>query len=343
MAAARSKPRICLVPRLTGLGGPVSFQAKLAAGLAARGVEVTFDPADTGCQAALVTGGTYHLEILWRLRRRGVRLVQRLDGMNWIHRKRRTGLRHFLRSEANNLVLAMIRRRLADRIVYQSQFSKEWWERVRGPLPVPDRVIYNGVDLSAYSPEGPHSRPEDCYRLLMVEGHLGGGNETGLENGIRLAEILNQEHRLPVELCVVGEVPASLREASQGRLGPALRWAGVVPRERIPETDRSAHLLFSADLNAACPNAVIEALACGLPVVAFDTGALGELVRGGAGKVVPYGSNHWNLEPPDIPALARAAAEILAGLPDYRQAARRRAEAAFGLDRMVDQYLEFLL
>ena len=52
------------------------------------------------------------------------------------------------------------------------------------------------------------------------------------------------------------------------------------PRERIPELDRSAHLLYSADLNAACPKSVIEALACGLPVVAFDTGALPELVQG---------------------------------------------------------------
>jgi len=343
METVRSTPRICLVPRLTGLGGPVSFQAKLASGLAARGVEVSFDPADAGCQAVLITGGTYHLEILWRLRRRGARLVQRLDGMNWVHRKRRTGLRHYLRSEANNLVLALIRRRFADRIVYQSGFSKEWWERVYGPLSAPDRVIYNGIDLNAYTAEGPQALPADCIRLLMVEGHLGGGNESGLENGIHLAETLIHEHHLPVELCVVGDVPTSLRAAGERRLGAAMRWAGIVPRERIPETDRSAHLLFSADLNAACPNAVIEALACGLPVVAFDTGALRELVSDGAGSVVPYGSNHWNLEPPDIPALARAAAEILADLPRRRQAARRRAEAAFGLDRMVDQYLEFLL
>ena len=117
----------------------------------------------------------------------------------------------------------------------------------------------------------------------------------------------------------------------------------MVPRERIPEIDRSAHLLFSADLNAACPNSVIEALACGLPVAAFDTGALNELVTGDAGRLVPYGGDPWKLEPPDIPALAIAAAEILRDQPRFRSAARAHAESALGLEKMVDGYLKVLL
>jgi glycosyltransferase involved in cell wall biosynthesis len=116
-----------------------------------------------------------------------------------------------------------------------------------------------------------------------------------------------------------------------------------VPRERIPEIDRSAHLLFSADINPACPNSVIEALACGLPIVAFDTGALKELVIGNSGRLVPYGGDVWKIEPPDIPSLAVASAEILRDLPRFRQSARAHAESALGLDRMVDGYLKVLL
>ncbi len=102
-------------------------------------------------------------------------------------------------------------------------------------------------------------------------------------------------------------------------------------------------MLFSADLNAACPNSVIEALACGLPVVAYDTGALAELVQGGAGEVVPYGADYWRLQDPVIPPLASACARILQDNDPYRQKARQYAEAAFGLDAMVEAYLKALV
>ena len=121
-----------------------------------------------------------------------------------------------------------------------------------------------------------------------------------------------------------------------------INWAGVVKRDDIPQIDRSAHLLFSADLNAACPNAVIEALACGLPVVSFATGALPELLEGGAGLVAPYGSNYWKLEPPVVEPLAEAALKLLRR-EDYRVAARKRAEELFGLDTMTEKYLKALV
>ena len=106
---------------------------------------------------------------------------------------------------------------------------------------------------------------------------------------------------------------------------------------------RGADLLFSADLNAACPNSVIEALACGLPVLSFDTGSLKELVIGDSGRVVPYGGNPWNIEPPDVQSLADAAVEILRDQPRFRKSAREQAEKNLGLDKMVDAYLKVLL
>ena len=347
-----SHKRVCLVPQLSGVGGMVSFQHKLAAGLAARGVRVCFDLSDHPYDAVLVIGGTRQVAELWRARRRGIRIVQRLDGMNWVHRRRRTGVRHFLRAETGNWLLAYIRSRLADHIVYQSDFSQRWWERVHGPTRVGSSVIYNGVDLSLYTPQGPHERPEGGYRVLLVEGSLMGGYEMGLEVAValvnRLASRLESVHSLPeggaVELMVAGRVSPEVRDRWSSRVqGASLCWAGLVPRERIPDLDRSAHLLYSADINAACPNSVIEALACGLPVLAYDTGALPELVSPGAGRIVPYGGDPWRLDPPDTSALVEGGLEVLEGGQKVRLAARARAEAAFGLDQMVERYLAALL
>jgi glycosyltransferase involved in cell wall biosynthesis len=263
--------------------------------------------------------------------------------MNWLHRKQRTGLRLFLRSEVNNSILALIRRRLASFIVYQSQFSHDWWRRVRGDLSRPCRVIYNGVDLASYSPDGPQARPVDHFRLLLVEGRLRQDNSQGLENALRLTEMLQQSYHLPVELVIAGDLSPQLQASLPGRAKGQVTWLGILNRDQLPPVYRSAHLLFSADLAAACPNAVIEALACGLPVVAFDTGALRELVNDEAGRVVPYGGDYWQLAPPNLPPLAQAAAGILAENEHFRQAARRRAAQDFGLDQMVEAYLQVLL
>jgi len=327
----------------------VSFRQRLTAGLVRRGFHVCDDLDDGQYEAVLVIGGTRQLVGLRRASRRGARIVQRLDGRNWLHRLRKTGLRHFLRAEYGNWNLSWIRSRLAQRIVYQSEFARHWWERAAGPTAVTNCVIYNGVDLTVYTPEGAGKPPEGVWRVLLVEGSLMGGYELGLEAAVGLASELSQLKNTAysrsgsVDMMVVGRVPAETQRRWQQRSTTPIVWAGLQPLERIPELDRSAHMLFSADLNPACPNAVIEAMACGLPVAAFDTGALPELVVGDAGRVVPYGGDPWRLAQPDIPALGQAAMEILADQERFRHAARLRAEAAFNLDEMVERYLEVLM
>jgi glycosyltransferase involved in cell wall biosynthesis len=143
---------------------------------------------------------------IWGAKRRGVRIVQRLDGMNWIHRRRRTGWRHYLRAEYGNINLSLIRSRLADQIVYQSEFSHHWWERVYGVSNTPWKVVYNGVDLEYYTPSGVGKIPEDQLRILLVEGTIAGGYEWGLETAIKMAEQLITKCSQHIELMVVGRV-----------------------------------------------------------------------------------------------------------------------------------------
>lgn len=340
------QPKICLFPVLNGPGGPTSFQGRLAAGLQKRGIDVTPDPSVRNLAAILIIGGSSSLIPLWQARRRGVHIVHRLNGMNWIHRRRRTGLRHYLRAEYGNRLLALIRSHLAQSMVYQSCFAQQWWQDVYGPDRARSHVIYNAVDLSWFTPLPDEQPPVDKWRLLVVEGNLGGGYDWGLEVAVKLANKLSAledfSHR-PFELVVAGGAESHIQQAWQARSQVPLHFTGWLPRREIPELDRSAHLLYAADIHPACPNSVIEALACGLPVLAFDTGALRELVTPDAGRVVPYGGDAWQLEPPDIPGLVRAAGEILTNQGSLRRGARQLAEQNFDLEKMVDTYLHVLL
>lgn len=332
--------RICIVPRVDGLAGVASFRLKFEDGLRSRGVDVIHDPSQSA-DAILVLAGTRHLIHLRKARTAGTRIVQRLDGLNWVQRVRWAGLRYTLRAIYGNANLAFIRTRFAKHVIYQSQFIKGWWEDWYGVAHVPSTVILNGVDLSGYTPNGLHERPSSHYRLLVVEGSLAGGLDSGLYHAVDLASTLSQKYK--IELLVVGRVDGRMQNKFNRQTAFRIKFMNTVPREHIPWLMRSAHLLFSAEVNPPCPNSVIEALACGLPVIGFDTGSLSEIIHGDAGCLVPYGGNPWKLEKPDIPGLANAAVEVLEEQARFRNSARDRAENIFGLDKMVDEYLKVLL
>lgn len=332
-------PRICIVPRVEGLAGVASFRLKFENGLRARGVDVTYNLSESS-DAILVLAGTRRLLPLWRARSRGGRIVQRLDGINWVHRVRWAGLRYTIRAVYGNWNLSFIRRRLADRVIYQSRFIRRWWEDWYRPARVPSSVILNGVDLNQYTPDGLHERPSMHQRLLIVEGSLAGGLNSGLFSAVELAKRLSRKYK--IELIVVGRVDSRTKNNLENQTAFRIKFMEAVKREQIPWLMRSSHLLFSAEVNPPCPNSVVEALACGLPVVGFDTGSLSELVQGDAGRLAPYGANQWKLEQPDIHALVNAAEDVLQDNEKFRKRAREQAERNLGLDRMVDKYLEVL-
>ncbi len=351
--------RICIYPRVESMGGVGSFRIKFSEGLKARGIEVSHDLDDPHVDLVLLLAGTRNLGGLRRVHQRGTPIIQRLDGINWVQRIRWTGFRYHIRAEYGNAALAFIRRVFADGVVYQSEFTHRWWEDWYGETRVPKTVIHNAVDLDVYSPviaseatrspsqteeiassQKDVSHNDNKYRLLLVEGSMAGGLDAGLRWGVELAEMLSDI--LATELLVVGRVDERRKAEILANAKADVRFLGVVPRESIPDIDRSAQLYFSAEINPPCPNAVIEALACGTPVLGFDTGSLAELVPPSAGRTVPYGGDEWKLEQPDISALAKAAQEILANQAEFSTGARKHAEENLGLDLMVDKYLAFM-
>ncbi len=330
--------RICVTPFVQGTGGMASFRLKFEQGLNARNIDVTHD-LDDKSDAVLVIAGTRLLPDLNRVRRRGIRVVQRLDGVNWVHRVKWSGLKYTVRAEYGNFMLSLIRSRFADRVIYQSQFIRKWWEDWYGAANAPASVIINGVDLQTYTPEGSHERPTDKYRMLLLEGSLARGLNSGLFHAVSVAEEMSVKY--PMEVVVAGTVDDATRRKMQSKV--PVKFLGTVPRADIPKLARSSHLMYCAEVNPPCPNSVIESLACGLPVIGFDTGSLKELVGEDAGCVAPYGANPWRLETPDTDTLAASAGEVLEKQDQFRAAARRRAESEFGLDKMVESYLKVLL
>ncbi len=333
---------IGIIPNVHGVGGPASFNEKLGNGLRKLGVEVTYDLATPNLASVLVIAGTRHLGLLSGLKKKGIPIIQRLDGMNWVHRKRYTGLRYYLRSEVNNWILREIRSKYASHVIYQSEFSREFWKRTYGNKSTPNCVILNGVDLEQFCPSDSPTFDHSGLNVIAVEGHIKNGLELGLANVIQALNIYSTHTLAAVNLFVAGEVPHEVRIKLIERNKIDISWGGVISRLDIAEQLRKADLFFSAELNPPCPNSVIEAMASGLPVASFESGAIRELVSDDCGIISSYGGNIWNMESANTELMAELLSEKLQNRILLGKNARTRAVQMFGLDQMVEKYLDVL-
>jgi len=159
--------RIAIVPAVDGMGGMTSFRLKFEAGLKARGVDVTSQSPDEATEAVLVIAGTRNLIPLWRAKRRGVRVVQRLRrhqlGASEEEHRRQTFFAR--RIWYGNLILSFIRSKIRNAyFVIKANSRIVWWDDWYGKPKVPFSVVHNGIDLNVYNPNGEN----DCPKINFV-------------------------------------------------------------------------------------------------------------------------------------------------------------------------------
>lgn len=334
------KLRICMPDSIMHTRvGPASFQRRLTSGLAKRGIEVTFDLNDKSFDVVLIIGGTRKLRQLWRCKRKGIPIIQRLDGINWRHRIIPMNLRGRIIPIFRNLLLKLIRNHFANYVIYQSKFIQHWWHEWYGPAPCPENIIYNAVDLSSFYPDKINQPFKKEIFLLCVEGNIS-SDEATKQMIIKTHRYLSDRNIIDRTL-IYGTLVSQMADSLQNEKGIYL--GGSVPPDDLPLIYRNASLYLSLEINPPCPNATIEALASGVPVIGFDTGSLAELILPGGGAVVPYGADPWKLEIPDISALSDAARRIMEIHDKFSRDARILAEKKYDIDRMTENYINVFL
>jgi D-inositol-3-phosphate glycosyltransferase len=226
----------------------------------------------------------------------------------------------------------------ADRIV--ATCSDEVFELVRMGADLRRvTVVPCGVDLKLFRPDGPVApRPQVGSRLLVVSRLVerkGIGNVITAKTSLPDAELVVAGGPPAAEL---GQDPQARRLAALAeRLGVArrVRFLGRVGRSDLPALYRSADLVVNVPWYEPFGIVPLEAMACGVPVVASAVGGLVDtVVHDVTGVHVP----------PRRPRLvATAIAELLAD-PGRRTAlgaaGARRARRRYGWDRIARSTLE---
>ncbi len=322
--------RVALPTRHAFPGGPATFERHLVDGLAARGVDVVRDLDAPGIDVVLVVNAIRRVDRLARLRRRGVPIVQRLGTVLDPSELAIPRLADRVRMRLRTRLVALTRRRLADRIVYQTAAVQRRWRDAAGPSAHPEHVIPNGVDLGRFRPDGAATPRAFAITALSVEGAHG---HDPCDTLVGLARAL-ADRGANAEIVVVGRASPSVAERFRRTRG--VRYLGVVPWEDLPAYYRGADVLAFTDRGAGCPNAVLEALACGTPVVGYRSDVLDEVIGDRGGVSVPSGPDG---APWDPGALADACLRLARDGPAARAAARSLANERYDRERMVDAYL----
>ena len=191
------------------------------------------------------------------------------------------------------------------------------------------RCIPNGVDCQLFSTIGSRQSGKEGWRLLYVGRFV---EAKGLRILLEALATVRSQGR-DVSLTLIGGHPTTgtaqpfLSQVNALNLSEHVSFEDAVPWEELPSYMAAADLFVLPSFSEGLTTSLVEAMSCGLPVVATRCGGPEEVVNEEVGRLVAVG---------DAEDLA---AGILAVLDEYycydREAIRRQAEERYDYRRVA--------
>ncbi len=283
-------------------GGGNQFVSALTGELEHRGLVVEANQISRGTRACLFNSFNFDFARLRRFARDDVRMVHRVDGPIGVYRGFDDGTDRRIRA---------VNDELADATVLQSRYSLEKHRELGIDLAAPI-VIPNAVDPAIFRP--PEGREPLVGRPVRLIASSWSDNPRKGSDTIAWLDRNLDARRF--EMTFVGRTQTRLDR---------IRAVGPVGSEEVANLLRRHDVYIAASYDDPCSNALLEALACGLPAVFRASGGHPELVREAG---LPFTKDD---ELPDV--LEHLVAEI---------DVRRAAIAIPSLAEVADRYLEVL-
>jgi len=221
----------------------------------------------------------------------------------------------------------------ASHVFYQSEFCRACAQKFLGSRSGSSEILYNGVDTDMFTPA--EQRASRRPFTFLVTGRISASTAHRLKSSVAgLAAA--REGGLDCALKVAGGIDDSVLtdiQAEINRFGIAdhVSFTGAYPHAEAPALYRSADAYLMTKHNDPCPNAVLEAMATGLPVVYSASGGVPELVGDDAGVGLPVEQSFEFAAVPEAHDIAKGMEAVMKGREVMAVNARKRAVERFSL------------
>ena len=239
-------------------GGGNQFLLALVGELGRRGLSVEINRLSGGTPACLFNSFNFDFRRLRRFAREGARMVHRVDGPVGVYR----GF-----DDGTDARIVRINGQLAEATVFQSQWSLEKHRELGFALREPV-VIHNAVDPTIFHPPGP--RDPVAGRPLRVVATSWSSNP---RKGADILGYLDRHYDTArIVVTFVGNADVRFAE---------IRHVPAVASRELADILRAHDVYLATSRDDPCSNALLEALACGLPAAYLRSGGHPELVGDG--------------------------------------------------------------
>jgi len=326
------KKKILIVPPPQIGGGPSNAVLRCIAAMKQYDVEFTANMFSTW-QSILVNVGLGFRNDVLRLIKFGRRVVYRIDGCYVKEIFEKEGNPWMPEYEKINIRIRQALRS-SDHVIYQSKFAKQNLDKLFTRPEGSYSLVYNGVNLDTFSPS------DRKKNVLPTIGCIG----TFRKN--RVSTITDISKHIPFQHCLllVGRMDEQcckdLESFKQNSQKCKLEYVPYITGDtNLAEYHRKIDCFIHPILGDTCPNSVVEALACGTPVVVPQFAGGGELVKDGG--IVFYTSPDADYQV-FIEECAKSVVKVFENWSEYSAKARQRAVDVLDVNVMARQYLKAL-
>jgi glycosyltransferase involved in cell wall biosynthesis len=230
----------------------------------------------------------------------------------------------------------------ANHVFFQSEYCRRAAHKHLGERDGPSEILYNAVDTAQFTPDQSHG--VDGPVRFLVTGRFGHHHRYRLEvavAGLRAARDAGLDARLTIAGQFDSKTLLEIRQqVTELDLQNSVTFPGPYSQSEAPGVYRAADIFLLTTHQDACPNAVLEAMACGLPVLFSDNGGVPELVGTEAGVGLACPEDWETSRPPTTEAMGEGMLKIAEQREAMGTVARTRAVERFDIQLWIHRHRE---